>query len=305
MTRPAQHRLAVHLEEQAAEPHGVLSRERVQQVGECRRRLRTGAWRSYAGVVVTHNGPLTPEQADWVAVLVAGEGAVLGAVSAMRGAGVRVDPPERPQVVVPAPRRSPRSSLFDCRRSRLLGPSEVHPLHQPPSLRTARATLDAVSLLRRPDAVRALLCAPVQQRLVRVPELRSALSRLGPHPGRGLVLRTLDALESGAQTVHEQEFRRLVRNGGLPAPDHQVLRSTPSGRRYLDADWDEYGVHVEIDGLAHMWVEQWVADLARSNELEIGRAERRLRFPGHRLTEDPLGVLDQLGRALRAGGWRG
>lgn len=304
MTRPAQHRFAVHLDDRAAEACGVLSQERVLLVPECRRRLRSGAWRSYAGVVVTHNGPLTPEQADWVAVLVAGEGAVLGAVSAMRAAGVRVEPPERPQVVVPALRRAPRSSVFDCRRSRLLGATEVHPLRQPPAFRTARATLDATSLLRRPDAVRALLCAPVQQRLVRVPDLRRALDRLGPHPGRGLLLRTLDALETGAQTAHEQEFRRLVHTGGLPAPDHQVLRSTPSGRRFLDADWDEYRVHVEIDGLAHMWVEQWVADLERSNELEICRWERRLRFPGHRLTEDPDGVLDQLRRALRAGGWR-
>ena len=305
MTRTGRHRLSVRLDDETAESYGVLSQERALQLPETRRRVRSGAWRAFGGVVVTHNGPLLPEQADWVAVLLAGEGAVLGAVSAMRAGGVRVEPPARPQVVVPALRRAPRSTLFDCRRSRLLGPTEVHPLRQPPALRLPRATLDATSLLRRPDDVRALLCAPVQQRLVRVPELRLALDRLGPHPGRGLVLRTLDALETGAQTVHEQEFRRLVRAGGLPAPDHQVLRITPSGRRFLDADWDEYGVHVEIDGLAHMWVDQWVADLARSNELEIQRSERRLRFPGHRLTEDGVGVLDQLTRALRAGGWRG
>ena len=303
MTSAARHQLAVHLDDGAARAAGVLSREQAREVPECRRRLRSGSWRTHSGVIVTHNGPLTAEQEDWVAVLVGGEGAALAAVSAMRAAGVRVDPPERPQIVVPALRRAPRSQACDVRRSRLLGVTEVHPLRQPPALRLPRATLDATSLLRRPDAVRRLLCAPVQQRLVRVPELRDALLRLGPHPGRGLLLRTLDALETGAQTVHEQEFRRLVQRAGLPTPDHQVLRETPGGRRYLDAAWDEFGVHVEIDGLAHMWVEQWIADLARANELEIGRAERRLRFPGHLLTEDPAGVLDQLHRALTAGGW--
>lgn len=304
--RSAQHAYPdLPIDEDLAQAGGVLSRERALQTPDCRRRLRSGAWRSYGGVIVQHNGPLVGDQAEWVAVLLAGPGAVLGAVSAMRAAGVRLDPPARPQVVLPALRRVPRSELCDVRRSRLLGPTEVHPLRQPPTLRLARATLDATSLLRRPDDVRALLCAPVQQRLLRVPELRTALSRLGPHPGRALVLRTLDALESGAQSVHELEFRRLVQRGGLPAPDHQVMRMTPQGRRFLDADWDEYGVHVEIDGLAHMWVEQWVADLVRMNELEIGRSERRLRFPGHRLTEDGDGVLDQLRRALRAGGWRG
>lgn len=297
--------LDLHVDEDLALAQGVLSRERALQLPETRRRLRSGVWRSYGGVVVQHNGALSGQQAEWVAVLLAGPGAVLGAVSAMRAAGVRVDAPPRPQVVIPALRRAPRTDLFDVRRSRLLGVSEVHPARQPPVLRLARATLDATSLLRQPDEVRALLCVPVQQRLLRVPDLRAALMRLGPHPGRGLVLRTLDALESGAQTQHEVEFERLVRRGGLPAPDHQVMRVTPQGRRYLDALWERYGVHVEIDGLAHMWVTQWVADLARTNELEIGRAERRLRFPGHLLTEDAAGVLDQLTRALQAGGWSG
>jgi len=282
---------------------GVLSMEQAASRSECRRRLRAGAWVRYGDVVVTHNGQLTPEQTDWVALLRCGHGAVLAAASAMCWLGVQLPRPPWPQVVIPACRSAPRLPGVDVRRSRLLGPLEVHPVRQPPVLRLARATLDAASLARTPDDVRALLCLPVQQRRLRVPELRAALLRLGPHPGRALMLRTLDDLERGAQTVHEQRFSRLLRRAGLPEPERQVLRVGVDGRRYLDAEWEAYGVHVELDGLAHLWVSQWVEDLQRSNELEIGAPSRRLRFPGHLLFEDSDRVLDQLRRALVAGGW--
>lgn len=300
----AVHPPVVHPDDDCAAEAGVLSAGLARQHADVRRRLRAGAWRSYGGVVVMHNGALTPVQADWVAVLRCGTGAVLAATSAMRWAGVRLEAPAQPQVVVPAWRSSPSAPGVHVRRSRLLGVAEVHPIRQPPTLRLPRATLDAGSLERRPDSVRRLLSAPVQQRLLAVPELRAALLRLGPHPGRSLMLRTLDDLERGAHGEHEQRFARIVRSAGLPPPVHQALRSTPDGRRYLDAAWPQYGVHAEVDGLAHMRVEQWLADLHRSNELEILGSERRLRFPTHALVEHPAEVADQVRRALLAGGWR-
>lgn len=286
-----------------AEAAGVLSAEVSAGRPETGRRLRNKAWRTYGRVVVTHNGPLTPEQELWVALLRAGEGAVLAAASAMVEHGVRVEAPERPQVVVPAHRSWPRIPGVDVRRSRLLGPSHVHPVHQPPVMRLARATLDATSLCREPDDVRALLCAPVQQRRVRVSELRASLLTLGPLTGRSLVLQTLDDLEIGAQSVHEVRFLKGVRQRGLPLPDLQSLARRPDGKAFLDCWWERYRLHVEIDGLAHLWVSQWLADLARSNELEIDTPARRLRFAGFQLLESPDEVFSQVERALVAGGW--
>lgn len=312
--RPAEHRVRMPFralqainepDDVVATSHGVLSPAQASLRPECGRRLRTGAWLRYGAVVVTHNGPLTSEQDDWVALLRCGDGAVLAALTAMRRLGVRCEPPPRPQVVVPAWRSAPRVPGVDVRRSRLLGPQEVHPVRQPPVMRLTRATLDAASLARSTDDVRAMLCLPVQQRVLRVPELRTALLRLGPLPGRALILRTLADLELGAQSVHEQAFARLVRDGGLPEPDRQVLREHPGGRRYLDVAWLTEDAHVEIDGLAHMWVERWLDDMHRSNELEILRPQCRLRFPGHLLLEQGSLVLDQLRRALAVGGRRG
>jgi hypothetical protein len=291
-------------DEPAAAQAGVLSREQAARRPETRRRLRAGAWRSYGDVVVTHNGPLTAVQTAWVAVLRAGPGAVLGAAWAMREHGTRLEVPERPQVVIPAVRSRPVLEDVDVRRTRLLGPAHVHPARQPPVFRLARATLDATSLCRRPDDVRALLCAPVQQRRLRVAELRASLAQLGPLPGRSLVLRTLDDLELGAQSTHELRFGRGLRRRRLPLPDHQSCCRRPDGKTYLDCWWEAYRLHVEIDGLAHLWVSNWLADLERSNELAIGRTATRLRFAGFQVLEQEDLVYDQVRRALVAGGWR-
>lgn len=271
---------------------------------ETRRRLRAGVWVAYGSAVVTHNGPLTAQQESWIAVLRAGEGAVLAAAWAMREHGVTLDVPARPQVVVPAYRSSPYIPGVDVRRSRLMGTRHVHPARQPPTFRLARATLDAASLSRRPDDVRTLLCAPVQQRRLRVAELRSSLRSLGPLPGRALMLRTLDDLELGAQSSHELRFLQGLRRRGLPMASLQTMKQRPDGKAYLDAWWERYRLHVEIDGLAHLWVGNWLADLERSNELEIGSSARRLRFAGFQVLEREDMVLGQVERALVAGGWQ-
>lgn len=282
---------------------GVLDADEARRRPETRRRLRSGAWTAYGGVVVMHNGPLDEEQAEWVAVLRAGPGAVLAAASAMRRYAVWLEAPPRPQLIIPFLRTVPRFGGADVRRSRLLGRTEVHPTRQPPQLRLARATVDAASLTRRPDDVRALLCAPVQQRRLRAPDLRAAVLRVGPVSGRGLMLRTLDDLELGAQTVHEQRFTRALRRSALPQPDRQVLVQRIDGRYYLDCWWERWRLHVELDGLAHREVGSWVADTERANELEIVKDGRRLRIIGHVLLEKEPHVMDQVRRALEAGGW--
>ena len=282
---------------------GVIGPDLDDPPPELRARLRSGAWKSYGAVVVMHNGPLTTEQAEWVALLHCGIGAVLAAGSAMARGAVKVDQPRRPQVVIPWWRAPLRTELADVRRSRLMSATEVHPTRQPPQFRLARATVDAASLARTPDDVRALLCAPVQQRRLLPGQLRDAVHRVGPIVRRGLMLRTLDDIELGAQSTHELRFTRGLRRAGLPQPDRQVWRARPDGRSYLDCEWEEYEVHAEIDGLAHRLVGQWVADLDRSNELEITKAACRLRIVGFLLFEREAHVMDQVRRALESRGW--
>jgi hypothetical protein len=283
---------------------GVIGPDLVEgRPPETRARLRAGRWTSHGGVVVMHNGPLTVEQAEWVGLLHCGLGAVLAAASAMVRGGVKVDQPALPQVVLPWWRARPATDLADVRRSRLMSGTEVHPTRQPPQFRLARATVDAASLARKPDDVRALLCAPVQQRRLMPDQLRKSVLRVGPISGRALMLRTIDDIELGAQSIHELRFVRGLRRAELPQPDRQVWREHPDGRKYLDCEWEDYSLHAEIDGLAHRLVGQWVADLDRSNELEIAKVGCRLRIAGFLLFEREEHVMDQVRRALLAGGW--
>jgi hypothetical protein len=288
----------------AAEALGVLAPALAQARPELRRALRTGRWKRYGRVVVMHNGPLTPEQLVWVSLLRSPRGVVLGGLTAAVRRGLQLPAPERPELLVPAAGPLPHLQGVDVRRTRLLTATDVHPTAQPPQLRLPRAVVDRASCLIRPDDVRALLCAGVQQRRVRPGDLRKVVLRLGPVRHRALLLRTLDDVEGGAHSVRELQFLQLLRRAGLPLPEHQVLRRHAGGRHYLDAGWDDFALHVEVDGLGHLLVSSWSSDLDRSNELALTtRAEVRLRIPGFWLDERPGHVLDQVRRGLLRGGW--
>ena len=170
--------------------------------------------------------------------------------------------------------------------------------------RSCSSRLPARCRLDRPDDVRGLLWAGVQQRRLRAEDLREVTLRLGPVRHRALLLRTIDDVEAGAHSVRELQFRRQLRRAGLPLPDHQVVRKRPGGRHYLDAAWDNYALHAEVDGLGHLLVATWSTDLDRSNELALqGRSEVRLRIPGFWLDERPEHAMDQVRRGLLKGGW--
>lgn len=285
---------------------GVLAPVVAAAVPDLRRRLRQGSWTRYGRVVVTHNGPLTAEQALWVAVLRSPRGVVVAGMTAAVRRGLRQQAPPRPELLVPAAGPLPHLPGVDVARTRLLSAVDVHPTAQPPQLRLPRALVDRSSRLHRPDDVRALLCAGVQQRLVRASDLREVVLRSGPVRHRELMLRTLSDVEAGAHSVRELDFLRVLRRGRLPLPDLQVVRVRPSGRHYLDAHWRSYALRAEVDGLGHLLVASWAADVDRDNELQLsGPEECCLRIPGFWLDERPRHVVDQVRRGLVRGGWHG
>jgi very-short-patch-repair endonuclease len=267
--------------------------------------VKAGRWKRYGSVVVQHNGPLTPEQAIWVAVLRSPKGVVLAGATAAIRRGLRWTEPAAPRLLVPAAGPLPHLAGVRVRRTRILGTDDVHPTAQPPQLRLGRAVIDEATLARKPDDVRALLCAAVQQRRLRADDLREVVLRLGPVRHRGLLLRTLDDVDGGAHSVRELQFTRELRRARLPMPTRQVVRQRAGGRYYLDAVWDEYALHIEVDGLGHLLVLAWGQDCDRNNELELGKqGERRLRIPGYWLDEKPGHAMDQVRRGLVLGGWR-
>ncbi len=283
---------------------GVLAPTVARADPRTRRELKAGRWQRHGQVVICHNGPLSDEQAVWVAVLRSPVGVVLaGSMAAVRR-GLSWPLPARPQLLVPAAGPLPHLADVDVRRTRLLEAEDVHPVAQPPQLRLPRAVVDEASRARRPDDVRALLCAAVQQRMARVADLREVVLRMGPIKHRALMLTALVDVEGGAHSVREMAFGRLLRRATLPPPSRQVVRRRAGGRYYLDAAWEDWDLHAEIDGLGHLEVAQWGVDCDRTNELELGKVrERRLRIPGFWIDERPDHVIDQVRRGLIRGGW--
>ena len=90
----------------------------------------------------------------------------------------------------------------------------------------------------------------------------------------------------------------------LPTPRRQSVINDASGRRrYRDAHFEEWRLHVEIDGSQHMTADAWWRDMHRQNEMWIA-GDRVLRFPAWAIRKDRDAIIDQIRRALIVAGWR-
>jgi hypothetical protein len=119
------------------------------------------------------------------------------------------------------------------------------------------------------------------------------------------MIASLADIEGGSRAMSEIDLVRLCRRAGLPVPVRQRMRLDSSGRRrYLDAEWelaDGSVVGLEIDGIHHMEVGQWYADLMRQAELLRSGRHRILRLPAMAVRLDPRRVVAILAQALVAG----
>jgi len=298
------------------EQRGVVTwRQAVARLGPGRVRhlVASGRWqRVCRGVLMAQPGPFTEDQAWWVAVLAAGDGAVLAGLAAARAGGLRGRwRAEVVDVLVPYGRRAAdllhRLPLglpaVRVRRSRVL-PSVDVVRGRPDRTTMARAVLEAAQWARTDDEANSVLAAAFQQRLVTPAQIREVLDRRPRVPRRGLIGQTIGDIEGGATALSEIDFVRLCRRAGLPPPDLQRRRRDRAGRvRYLDVYWQEWGLHVEVDGAHHMDARQWAADMRRQNDVWIA-GDRILRFAAFDLRHRPDVVVAQLTAALRAAGWR-
>jgi very-short-patch-repair endonuclease len=164
--------------------------------------------------------------------------------------------------------------------------------------------VDAAQWASTDQQAATLVAACFQQRLVSAADVRFTLDRMPRAFRRGLVGEMLNDLAGGIGSLPEAQFLQICRRAGFPQPKLQVSRRDASGRRrYLDAYFEEYGVHVEIDGGQHQEVAAWWADMKRQNELWIS-GDRVLRFPSWVVRSRPHEVATQVAAALRAAGWR-
>ncbi|UYM07553.1 PDDEXK family nuclease [Solicola gregarius] len=258
------------------------------------------------GVIVVHNGPILESERRMVALLSGPPRSVLGGLTALREDGFAgfesVD--ARPRIIVPAGARRPSNRDVDVHWSEHLGDDDVHPLQVPVRTRPARSALNEAAWSRPPRLARALILSVVQQGLARPDDLIARLATWPNGQHHGLIMEsTLDAA-GGTQSLPEGDFVRICTRQGAPPPSQQVVRRRPDGRLFVDIEWRQHDVAVEIHGIPHMRVLNWEADLMRANEIVIA-GPRLLIFSSYAVRHEPDRVWDQVCRALRLGGWRG
>lgn len=285
--------------------------------GELRWKISTGRWqRPCKGVIVAHSGPLTDRQAMRVALLRAGPAAVLAGLTAARldgFAGFDGEPPTAGgpiHVLLPAgtPRRGPALGLTVVTHyARVLTDLDVHPVRQPRRTRMARSLIDAAAWMPTDRGAMAVLAAGVQQRLVRVGDLREVTDRVGTLHRRKLIIQIIGDVVGGSHALSELDFtRQVIRAFRLPEPSRQVARRDARGkRRWIDVAWDSYKVVVEIDGAQHAEdpLQRW-DDMERDIDLAMD-GHLTLRFPAWLVRKDPAYVATRILGALRRGGYQG
>ncbi len=123
-------------------------------------------------------------------------------------------------------------------------------------------------------------------------------------PRHRLIVEAAADAAGGSESISELDFLRLCKSGKLPVPTRQAVVVDASGRsRYRDVFFEEWRLHVEIDGSQHMDVANWWADMQRQNEMWTP-GDRVLRFPAWAIRNDPQRVIRQIRNALLAAGWR-
>ncbi|MET7708884.1 hypothetical protein [Micromonospora sp. NPDC005413] len=272
-----------------------------------RHRVATGRWRQvHRAVFVAHNGPVSAGQRRWTAVLAAGPQAVLGGLTAAQSGGLRGFSDRPVHLLLPASSR--RGSLPPgvlLHRTATLTDRDVLAVGQPRRTMPSRSIVDAAQWASGDQEARAIVAAAFQQRLVAADDLHQIVNRLPRVRRRQLILATATDAAGGSHSLPELAFLGLIRRAVLPEPTRQKIRYDSTGRRrYLDAYFEEWGVHVEIDGGQHVDPRAWWADMSRQNGLWVA-GDRLLRFPAWAVRAHSNEVLTQLGGALKAAGWQG
>ena len=267
------------------------------------RELRAGRWqRTGRQSVVSHNGPLDWRTRCWVALLELDPRAALDGVSALRWDGLALTDEEVVVITPKGSRRRPLPTgvqLHESRRFRAGDVVEVGIRRAQPAVATVHAGLWAAT----DKQATFLLTFAVQQGRVEPADLSDALTAVRRHARRPLLTRTVADLVGGSRTLGEIDLVRGLRARGLPEPDRQSVRTRPSGKQYLDADFDAYGITLELDGSQHDLPAHRLADTLRDLDLAVeGRTVLRVAMMAWWL--DAESVLDALERVFLARGWR-
>jgi very-short-patch-repair endonuclease len=275
--------------------------------------LRADRWQTmYRGVYAAQTGAPSRESTLWAAVLRCGPTAALSHFTAAELDGLTDRPSEAIHVAIPGQvrvwfsadefsRGLPRIVLH--RSARLS--SAKHPARTPPRTRTEETVLDLVELAPTFGAAFGWLSAGCGRRLVTPAHLRAAAERRTKMRWRADVMTALGELVDGVLSNLERGYvRRVESPHRLPRAKRQVRLRQGLRSAYLDILYDDFGLALELDGLAaHPAESRWL-DMRRDNYF-AGTGIITMRYCWADITDRPCEVAGEVARVLRQRGWTG
>lgn len=275
--------------------------------------VRCGSWQPlYRGVYAIYTGPPSRENVLWAAALRCGPGAALSHFTAAELDGLTDARHDATHVTIPTNRRV-RLSEGDCgsgiprivvhRSARLA--EAMHPAKTPPRTRVAETVLDLVELAQNFDAAFGWLSAACGRRLLTPGQIRDATALRAKMRWRGEVLVAIEEIADGILSNLERGYLRNVeRPHRLPKPERQCRRRRGKRSAYLDNCYDDFGVAVELDGLASHPAEARWLDMRRDSFFACNGIIT-LRYSWADITTRPCQVAREIGLVLRQRGWTG
>lgn len=258
---------------EAARQFGLITRARCRELGmsdtAMARRLRRGAWRSSAGVLLLPGHAPSWEQQVMHALLRGGPGTAASHRTA--GALLRLDGVS-PGIVEVYARSLKGHQDLRVHRTNELPVCDLMSTGPVVHTNASRTLVDLGAVLPEDEVEVALECA-LRRGLTSVPRLLWRLDEVGGRGRRGAAtLRKLLDLRSGsvpAQSVLEVRFIQRLRRAKLPPFVRQYeVRVSPGRRRHIDFAYPHALLGVEVGGRRfHAGPAAEQRDARRHNEL--------------------------------------
>ena len=285
---------------------GVVSWRQLRDLGVPRHTLQR--WlrgrhlvRVVRGVYVAHTGPVSGCQLAWVGVLFAAPAALSGPTAIQAALGrepsgtIELAVEHGRKLVVPAGFRVVRQAHLD---------RYVAWNTSPPRLRIEQAALDVAAAQDETYAAFETLAQVCREGATTADRLLAALEDRARIRGRIRLREMLYDVREGATSVLERGYLDLERSHGLPTATRRRREELGGIQVVRDADYEAFGLVVELDGAAYHNGRKHQDDLAR-DLLVLLDNRMTLRLGWHQVMEEGCATIAQIARVLAHRGWRG
>jgi hypothetical protein len=297
--------------------HGIVARwqisARAADLSAADGLLRQDRWQTiYRGIYAAYTGPPSRPSILWAGVRRCGPEAALSHFTAAELDRIADQPSEAIHVTIPDSARvrfsrsefSRNQPQIVLHRSRRAGTAR-HPARTPPRTRVEETVLDLTEVAQSFDALFYWLSTACGRRLTTPEQIREAAGCRARTRWRADILAALDDIADGVHSNLERQYlRNVTRPHGLPRPQRQAHRRRETGSAYLDNLYEDFGLAVELDGIASHSAETRWQDIHRDNHF-ASAGIITLRYNWADVTQRPCQVASEVALVLRSRGWTG